>query len=473
MNQYRFWVVLGVLSLLLLSHRTFSAPPASPSSMQPHGATGHRVVSHEVASGDVTDTSAVIWARADADTTLVVEYASDSQFGNTQNGDLMRVCATTDFTGTVTLTALRPATRYYYRVRSQDAAVAASVTGSFMTAPAPDQPRDVTFVWGGDLGGQGFCRQPEYPIFVPMKVLTPDFFILGGDTIYADSPCTSPPNAPGADFKAARQEEFWAKHRYQREDRPLRELFAVTPVYAVWDDHEVKNDFAGPTEPLAPLGLKAFLDYFPIRRVPEEPQRLYRSFRWGQRLELFLLDTRQYRSANFQADGPDKTMLGPAQLRWLLDRLAASTTTWQVIVTGVPLSAHTGSIFTGNDSWGKGWISAGFDTELGKILATLHDRHLRNVVWITTDIHVARILSYDPDQDGTADFHEFISGPLSAITGNLDPLDQTFHPKILYEETNFFNFGVVRIDGKSGALSVEIRDQGGKVHYTLRLPSTP
>ena len=63
----------------------------------------------------------------------------------------------------------------------------------------------------------------------------------------------------------------------------------MTPVYAIWDDHEVKNDFAGPTEPLTSLGLKAFLDYFPIRRAVEEPQRLYRSFRWGQSSELFIL----------------------------------------------------------------------------------------------------------------------------------------------------------------------------------------
>jgi alkaline phosphatase D len=242
-------------------------------------------------------------------------------------------------------------------------------------------------------------------------------------------------------------------------------------VYAIWDDHEVKNDFAGPSEPLTPLGLKAFLDYFPIRRVPEESTRLYRSFRRGKHLEVFLLDNRQYRSPNMQPDGPDKTMLGWAQVHWLLDHLAASTATWQVIVSSVPLSAHTGSLLTGNDSWAKGNVSSGFDMELGKILTTLRESQRGNVVWITTDIHVARIFSYDPDRDGTADFHEFICGPLSAITGNLDPLDQTFNPKILYEENNFFNFGVVRIDGDSGALSVEIRDQEGKLHYTLTLPA--
>jgi len=459
MRQQPLWIATWIVWTLLLFSPAFSTPATQP----------QKLVSHGVASGDVTDTTAVLWARADQDTTLMVEYATTSEFNDAQRGGTMQVSATTDFTGTVTLTGLQPATRYYYRVRPAGAESTTSESGSFATASAPKQPHEVTFLWSGDLGGQGFCRQPEYPIFAPMKTVGADFFIFEGDTIYADSPCPSPPNAPGADFKAATQEEFWAKHRYQREDRLLRDLLAVTPVYAIWDDHEVKNDFAGPSEPLTPLGLKAFLNYFPIQRVAEEPQRLYRSFHWGQQVELFILDTRQYRSPNRQADGPDKTMLGPTQLRWLLDRLAASTATWQLIVSSVPLSAQTGSVLTGNDSWGKGEFSDGFDTELSKIVTALRDRHLRNVVWISTDIHVARILSYDPDQDGTVDFHELISGPLNAITGNFDPLDQTFHPSILYEENKFFNFGVVKIDGRSGALTVEIRDQEGKVHYTRTL----
>ena len=309
-----------------------------------------------IASGEVAATSASIWARVDGEageTAFTVEYASDAAFATVQGTQTATVSAASDFTGTVTLTDLQPATRYYYRVRSQSTDNDYSSFGTFTTAPSPDRKQDVTFLWGGDLGGQGFCRQPAYTIFSPMKGVNADFFIFGGDTIYADSPCPSPPNAPGSDFVATTQEQFWEKYRYQREDRLLRELLAATPLYPIWDDHEVKNDFAGPSEPLTPVGLKAFFDYFPLQRPTEEPQRLYRSFRWGQRLELFFLDNRQYRSANIQDDGPNKTMLGPAQLRWFLDGLAASTATWKVIVSGVPLSAHTGRILTGRDGWGE------------------------------------------------------------------------------------------------------------------------
>lgn len=426
-------------------------------------------LSQGIASGEVSATSAIIWARTAGETAFTVEYATDPHFETVQGAHTATVSAATDFTGTVTLTALQPATHYYYRVRSQPADAKEAASGTFTTAPLPAQQQDVTFLWGGDLGGQGFCRQPAYTIFAPMKALTADFFIFGGDTIYADSPCPSPPNTPGSDFIALTQEQFWTKHRYQREDQFLKDLLATTSLYPIWDDHEVKNDFAGPHEPLTPIGLQAFFDYFPLRRLPEEPHRLYRSFRWGKRVELFLLDTRQYRSANLQEDGPNKTMLGPAQLRWFLDSLTASTATWKVIVSGVPLSSHTGRTLTGRDGWGGGAGADGFTTELRAIVSTLQEQHIRNVVWLSTDIHVARFFSYDPNDDGNADFHEFISGPLNAITGNLDLFDQTFHPTVLYEETGFFNFGVVRVNGKSGALTADIRDQKGKVHHALTL----
>jgi alkaline phosphatase D len=429
------------------------------------------LITHGITSGEVTATSANIWTRTDQATEVLVEYAQTATLQPIKGASTIVVSAEQDFTGVVSLTGLQPATRYYYRVRPRTAAASTGIIGSFVTAPAQEQPHDVTFLWGGDLGGQGVCRQPVYTIFNAMDALAADFFLFGGDTIYADSRCPSPPNEPGADFVSRTQKQFWAKYRYQREDDALRRLFVSTSVYAIWDDHEVKNDFAGPTQPLTPVGLNAFGDYFPFTRAPRESHQLYRSFRWGSRLELFILDNRQYRTPNAEPDGPEKTMLGAAQLKWLLDGLTSSTATWQVIMSSVPLSARTGNPRTGHDSWAKGSFPGGFDTELEKIVATLRTQQKRNVVWLSTDIHVARSLSYDPDQDGVADFHEFISGPLSAITGDLDPLDETFHPRILYEETHFFNFGVVRIEGKTGTLTVEIRDQEGSKHYTLTLPA--
>src|SRR5919106_4976135 len=198
----------------------------------------------------------------------------------------------------------------------------------------------------------------------------PDFAVMLGDLIYADDRCPSPPNVPGADFQASTLEHYRAKHRYQREDAALQRFLAAVPVYAIWDDHEVLNNFSGPHEPLMPAGRQALREYWPIAVAPDDPHRLYRSVRRGKDLELFILDTRQYRSSNSERDGPGKTMLGHAQREWLLDGLAKSTATWKVIVTSVPLSNQKGGTLQipGNDSWALGADGTGFQTELRRIV---------------------------------------------------------------------------------------------------------
>lgn len=131
----------------------------------------------------------------------------------------------------------------------------------------------------------------------------------------------------------------------------LQRFLRTVPVYAIWDDHEVRDNFSGPFDPHMPAGRQAFREYWPIASPKEEPNRLYRSVRYGADLELFILDTRQYRSRNEDQDGPDKTMLGSTQLQWLLDGLHTSTATWKVIATSVPLSIVKGGV--GNDGWGQ------------------------------------------------------------------------------------------------------------------------
>jgi len=260
-------------------------------------------------------------------------------------------------------------------------------------------------------------------------------------------------------------EEYRAKHRYQRGDQSLREFLAEVPVYAIWDDHEVRNNFSGPFEPLMPDGRQALLEYWPIGTPPEDPHRLYRKFRWGADLELFILDTRQYRSRNADPDGPDKTMLGAPQREWLREELSRSTATWKVIATSVPLSVpKAGSaLVPGNDSWARGPDGTGFQTELRAIVDTILRLRIRNVVFLATDVHFAQVNAYDPDADGSPDFHEFIAGPLSAGPGKPVFPDPTLHPATLFSDGGFMNFGKVTVHGRT--LTLDLLDEAGHVRF--------
>jgi alkaline phosphatase D len=299
-----------------------------------------------------------------------------------------------------------------------------------------------------------------------MLQVKPDFAILLGDTIYADEVCPSPPNAPGSEFTATTLDQFRAKHRYQRGSTAMQRFLASVPVYVTWDDHEVRNNFSGPYDPLMPIGRRAFLEYWPIGTAPEDPMRLYRAFRRGADAEFFILDTRQYRSRNADPDGPAKTMLGSVQRDWLIRELARSTATWKFIVTSVPLSTPkngTGGN-PGNDSWAGGADGTGFVTELRSIINTILKGRVRNVVWLAGDVHYAQVNVYDPDGDRVADFYEFIAGPLSAAPGKPVPANPTFNPSTLYSAGGFANFGLVTVNKTE--LRLTIVDDSGTPRFT-------
>jgi len=417
-----------------------------------------------VATGDVTPTTAVVWARGLRPGALDVTVgAVGADTARTRHS--LGVTAQRDLTGTLTLGGLAPATRYALRVSQGEAAVDAA----FVTAPAPDAPARVAFLWSGDLGGGGYCRPQDggYRVFRPMQERRADFFLFVGDTIYADVPCGRPGVVPGADFRARTLAQYHARHRYQREDPPLQSLLRGTSVYAIWDDHEVRNDFSGPHEPLMPIGRQALLDYWPIAPASEEPTRLYRRFRWGRLLELFILDTRQYRSLNTDADGPGKTMLGAAQKRWLVEGVTSSTAVWKIVVTSVSLSIPTGrpqarDSWTGASGFGLPMDGAGFVAERDAILEHFRKHDVKNLVFVAADVHHAEVIRHEPTPPWS--FHELVAGPLSATTGRPRPLDVTLNSRSLFGRGDVFNFGEVVIE--PAQLTVRLIDDAGAVMFT-------
>lgn len=431
---------------------------------------------HGVASGDPASRSAHIWLRTSGPAQVELEWKPDGQ--GKEGGRALRFSTSQegDFAATVLVEGLQPATRYRYTVkarrmtdqRSPREVIEESGSGVFSTPPADDQSGPFTFLWGGDLGGQKRCRDAwvGYPIFYRMLQVKPDFAIVLGDTIYGDDVCPSPPNAPGSEFAAATLDQFRAKHRYQRDSAALQRFLASVPVYAIWDDHEVRNNFSGPHDPLMPVGRQAFLEYWPIGTSPEEPTRLYRKFKRGADAEFFILDTRQYRDRNADPDGPTKTMLGATQRDWLIEGLTHSTATWKFIVTSVPLSNPKGGTaqMPGNDSWARAADGTGFQTELRTIVNAMRKGRVRNVVWLAGDVHYTQVNAYDPNGDGATDFHEFITGPLSAAPGKPLPPDPAFKPTTFHSEGGFYNFGLVAVN--KGELRLEIVDDTGLPRFT-------
>jgi alkaline phosphatase D len=439
--RHRLTVLAGLVVLLGWS----SAPAAGPLL---------------VAAGDVEATTAIVWTRAERAGELTVEYGATG----TPPSGVVRVPVADGSIAKVRLTGLAPGTRHTYRV----IAAGASASGEFVTSPRPDEPSPVRFAWSADLGGGRSCRPVAtgYRVFRALAARRPDFFLFVGDTIYADHRCGGPGLVPGSDFVATTLAQYRDKHAYNREDPAVRAFLERTSVSAIWDDHEVRNDFAGPSAPLMPVGRQAFLDWWPILPPPEEPGRLYRSLRWGRLLEVFILDTRQYRSDNTEPDGPDKTMLGAEQRRWLIDRVGASAATWKVVVTSVPLSVPTGrrhrDSWSSASVWGLPEEGAGFATERDAILGALRARGVKNLVFVAGDVHHAEVARHRPAEGFV--IHELIAGPLSAPFGRPRPLDMGLGAHSLFARSGVNNFGEVTVDG--GGFTVRILDEEATVLFT-------
>ena len=478
--------LLALLSVGCTSASREGLPPSSP--FREAVVVKPELLPQGIAVGDVTSQGALLWVRTEGAALVQVEWAPPSVWETaskmaTAVAPVARTARMvtgpdTDYTASISLDGAVPATLYRYhvlvsRIGESTAAGPATVAaqGEFTTLPDAQRSAPVVFAWSGDLGGQQRCRQGAggYPVFDTLRRQDLDFFLFLGDTIYSDDTCPSPPNEPGADFKASTLAEYRARHRYQRGAESLRRFLESVPVYVIWDDHEVRNNFAGPFDDQMPAGRQALREYWPIVSPAGDPNRMYRVVRYGADLELFILDTRQYRSRNADQDGPAKTMLGAAQLQWLLNGLTHSTATWKVIATSVPLSIPKGGGATepGYDGWAGEADGTGFERERQVIVDAILGQRLKNVVFLGGDVHWVQANAYDPDQDGVIDFHEFIAGPLSARPGRLTVASEGLHPTRLINEDGYYNFGLARITKRSFELTVI--DDAGKTRFSHRL----
>ena len=218
------------------------------------------VVTSGVQSGDIGADGGVVWARADRPSQMLVEVATTESFANARTLPPIAALPESDFTAKMLLENLPAGQEIFYRVRFRDLAhigiESEPVVGRFRTAPA--DRRDVSFVWGGDVAGQGWGINPDDGgmfTFATMRKHRPDFLLHSGDTVYADGPIKSEVTLPdGKVWKnvtipekakvAETLDEFRAAHKYNFMDEHLRAFNAEVPVFVQWDDHEVTNNWS-------------------------------------------------------------------------------------------------------------------------------------------------------------------------------------------------------------------------------------
>ena len=368
-----------------------------------------------IAAGDVTQDSAILWARTTALGDLTFEYSTSPDF---TSGVLSidTVSFDPNIPVKVPVSGLSAGTRYYYRVTSD---TGEQLIGQFRTPAPAGTYGGLRFGVGGDVRGD----QAPHPAIKNVPERDLDFYVGLGDTANADF------NTP-VGGQATTLAQYRAKHAEVYGERFGEnfwdDLRSSTAIFATIDDHEVFNDFAGgatvDTNPAfnGPPGtfindsdryeaaMTAFQEYNPIADefygstgdpVTSNERKLYRYRRFGNDAALFMLDARSFRdqplddaadpfdtaqvnaflAASFD---PSRTLLGEAQLQGLKNDLLSAHqegVMWKFVVIPEPIQ-HFGMLAAADRA-------EGYMAERTEILKFIDDNHIDHVVFISADFH--------------------------------------------------------------------------------------
>jgi alkaline phosphatase D len=476
-------------------------------------------IDYGVAAGDVIPGRAIVWAHVDRPSQMVVEYATTESFKNARRVTGGVATPDTGLTARMTIGDLAPGQDVFYRVTFEDLSdpriASEPQVGRFRTAP--DRRRPVRLAWSADTCGQGWgidTARGGMRLFETMRAAEPDLFLNVGDTIYADQPLRETVTledgtiwrnlvTPAKSKVAEALDEFRGCHLYNRLDDHYRRFAAEVGQVAMWDDHEVRDNWypsqvLGEQAPyrekrvgvLAARARQAFLEHYPIALEAGAHTRIYRMVPYGPLVEVFALDMRSYRGANNEnrqpAESPDTTFLGFAQLQWLADALTRSTAIWKIIASDMPLGLVVGHQPGFHEAVANGdeGPPLGRELEIAGLLRTLKERRVRNLVWVTADVHYCAAHHYDPARAKTADFDpfwEFVAGPAHAGTFAPVTLDGTFGPEVRFSgvppdlppnrppSAGLQFFGVLEVDPRTRVLTVSLRNLAGENIYSTEL----
>ena len=345
-----------------------------------------------------------------------------------------------DYTGTVQVSGLEPATEYDYELSVAGKPVLTGQRPRFRTFPTPGSRGKIRITFGGCA-----AYVPEHERMWDMIAsFHPLAMLMLGDNVYIDL-----------------AEQAGPLHRYtyyQRQSRPeFRRLTQSVPVFAVWDDHDAAIDdvWLGPyrDKPVwkpSMLQLQKENWINPAYGDPDWPGCWFR-FNIGS-VDFFMLDCRYYRTNPF---GKERTMLGPVQKAWLMKGLKDSKAEFKVIASSVAWAsgAKPGS----RDTWD------GFPEEREEIFSLIEDNAINGVVLISADRH--RSEAWKITRPNGYALYDLMSARLTNVHTH------ELVPGALFAYNAKCSFGLLSFDtqAKDPTVTYQIVNIDGEAVYTLKI----
>lgn len=473
-----------------------------------------------VASGDPLPDSVILWTRLapaplDADggmPPLAVpvrwQVATDDRFGHIVGEGTAQAEPRWGHAVHVDVRGLRPATRYFYRFL---AGGESSATGRTRTAPAPGAVVDRLRLCYGS------CQKYEAGYYAAWRHLVaedPDLVLFLGDYIYEGAP--SPKDAVRLHRNPEPKDLAGYRVRYAtyKSDPLLQAAHHAAPWVLTWDDHEVANDYADAldqdnTDPAAFLlrraaAYQAWYEHQPVRAAPPlgPAMRIYHTLDWGRLAQLQIVDDRQYRGPRAcQPEGlvaahrryralvepcgdlwsPDRTMLGAAQERWLMQALGDSRAQWNLLAQQT-LMHQQGRIDADHPDRGVQYSAdnwSGYPAARDRIYRRWVEANTSNPIALGGDIHAFAAADVrDPDRpDAPPIAAEFVGGSITSLFHDASFKQQAAANGLVFAENEVRGYGRVELTPTGGQVTFrglhDARDPRSAIRDLVRFALDP
>lgn len=367
---------------------------------------------------------------------------------------------------------LKPGRWYWYRF---EALGQRSVTGRTRTTPAADALEPLRFAIAS-------CQRWDHGFFAAwrhMRAEELDLVMFLGDYIYEYG------GAPGRariqeGGEAVTLAQYRARYAQYKSDPDLQTMHAAVPWLFVWDDHEVENDYAnlrgGLIAPDFPArraaAYQAYWEHQPLPKAWRPrgvDMRMHGRHAWGRLALIHALDDRQYRDPQVctrtgrygsntlplrecpELLDPQRTLLGSAQEKWLAEGWDTTPGRWNLVAQQT-LMARMNWNAAEPTYWTDGWD--GYAPARNRLLATVRERRVPNVVVLGGDVHshvVADLKADFDDADSPTVASEFCGSSISSWAGkqSLDEL-RTLNPHLHYARNDQRGYMVFTLDAQQG-----------------------
>jgi phosphodiesterase/alkaline phosphatase D-like protein len=343
----------------------------------------------------------------------------------------------------VALTALVAGARYRYAFFELDDAgerTGRSAIGRFRAPPAAGTLEPVLF-------GAVSCIDEGRPADVLSRAAERtdlDAFLFLGDNAYCDGSNSL------TDYR-----DKYVDHFGRAEHVAVR---ATTGMYITWDDHEVNNDWNPETIAAAKLdaAFTCFFEHAPLARIEGADRRIWRSARWGDTVEVFVLDCRSERLPSTILSGTPQ-YISPAQMAWLKAGLSASPCVFKLIMNSVPIT-NMPLLWDAypTDRW------EAYGSQRTEILAYIDDQAIPGVVWVAGDFHLAFTSRVSPSGAGATQ-REVLVGPGGQ---SANPLVFTLNPPQFSFATGTNNYTTLGLDPATETVTVQYYDGDGTMFHS-------